>query len=566
VTAPLPVQSSTAPPHSGHALRWCAALGLAALALRAFDLGRLPLDPPEAAAALAAWSGLPPQTAPLHHGLLALFGPAAAAAIGADAAARLPSATAGALAAGLCLCLRGRQGARAAACAAVLFAVAPWWLDMGRHAGPAPIGLAVVLGTAIAYGRGRHALASALAGAAFAAGLVAQTALLAAAIAGGARLTADRLVRARSTVGETGRLGVGGTWSMTRRPLARIAAAIAGYACAASALGSWPTGIVAWGTGMQPSGALAPGELPSGWPSVGLLLVVYAPLITAFGAAGLARGLVRGRSVDVWLAAWLGVAGLAATRGDAVAAASALLAPLTLGAGVALADLGAALRRRGAWSREGVVSGIALGCCAYALVRFAYFAERGAAGNVDPVDSLALARYGLALAGLPIAAAALLWGRAAAVRTFAVSAALALAAAGASNGAALLNGRHLELARRERTESGARFLAEEARRRAPSVALGAEVEPAVAWALLAAGVDAAGDAQPLRTGEGITNAARVVVSAAGEPGAWRTVTRWRPRFADEQAFARWYLQRRDAVSGRVGTIETAWARLEEDVP
>lgn len=525
-----------------------AAVAAAALVARAVDLGAVPLDPLEARAALAAWTGAPAASAPLHH-LALLAGRAAEAAVGADAAARWPSALAGAVAAALAILGGRRLGSaaerRGAVAAAALLAGMPWWVDAGRHAEPEALGLAVVLAAVTAWLHGRVVLAAALAGAALAAGGLGATAVAGALLPALAQWLSDR--RAGRT--SWWRDGLGGYRRAPAAALALLACAVAPRLAAAggSVAGAEASGsALAW----PPDAARLLDAL--------LLLGVYAPFAAAFGAAGIALGLAARRPVGLWLAGWLTAAiALAAMSVDPRAAAGALLAPLTLAAGGAVAAAIAALRAHGASEREGAVSALSLVALGYALVRAAYFAERGPAGGVDPVDSLALAGYGLLVALVPVAAAAVLWGGRSALRVLALAGGFALAAMGCANGSALLSGRHLELARPERASPGVRLLAAEALGAGDAIILEPGVDDAAAWALVAAGIDvrAADDPAP-----------RVRVAEAGRAGAWRTVTRWRPHFADRQAVARWYVQRRVVVPGPSGSVEAAWARVAGQSP
>lgn len=532
-----------------------AALALLAFAFRAVGLARLPLDPPEAAIALAAWTGKGLAGAPLHLSLLALVGPALAGFVGADAAARAPSAVAGAIAVALCGGLRRQLGVGGALVAAVAIGFAPWWLAAGRDVDAAPIGLAVALGAAVALASGRVVLASGLAGVGFAAGMVAETALLAAVVVGGGRFIAER---------RAGReIWAHSAWPTSGRVAASVAAAVLGLGFATVVPWLMSGGVAGWSHfALTGTGGIWP-SAPFDGRATGALLIIYAPMITAFGVVGIGVGLARRQPLAAWLAAWLALAALAATRADSTTAATVMFAPLTLAAARTIAEAVSALRQRGAPSREGAVGAMALVCLAYALVRYLHFAERGAPGNVDPVDSLALARYGLTVAVVPIVAAALLWGRDTAARTVALVAFVALGAAGTANGARLLRGRELELARPARTTAGARLLAAEARAGDVAVVADPAVEPALVWALLASGVPMAKgpDGSPVGAAP-----PRVVPAEADAPGAWRTVTRWRPNFADQQAFARWYLQRRAATPGGAGTVDATWARLEGETP
>lgn len=340
-----------------------AGLALVALGARLWGLGQVPLEPGEAAEAVAAWcaaQGAP--CAATQWGTSPLLFTANLLAFGllmaSDLWARWAPVVSGALLVGVAYLLRRALGRGAAAWAALLVACSPALVYFGRHLSPDALGAtlaALAWATVAAEAHEAEArrpwLAAVAAALALCAGSGAWTVFFALALWEGAVwVWGDRF---------PGRSFFAPWWRAVR--------AEAGRARKASLAGGVAFLFVATAFTLRPIGLGLAADLLAGWftrfgeaPAypwhwVPRLLVLQEPLILIGGLAGLALALRRREPLGLFLGWWAAFALLVgvAAGGRAPDDLVAVIIPLALLAGQALDAFFRHLRAWATWTTEG---------------------------------------------------------------------------------------------------------------------------------------------------------------------------------------------------------------------
>ncbi len=390
-------------------------LGLLALVLRLYALGRRPMQTEEAREALAAWQllqGQPAETAGCSPLLLSanlvLF-----ALLGAnDVTARLLSALLGTSLVLLPYGLRRWLGREGALAAAVLLALSPLTLFNGRYLSGATAVAASALLLLIGLARwvedrrswAIHLAAGGLAGLLLA-GSGAYTVLLILASFGlflaliHRRLGLDELVRSPQSIVHSLKSAVRSQIADLRLrtedwglPLALIIGLTSTcFLLNPGGLQALLDQLPAWGRGF----VVATDGLP--WPQYLALLPLYDPLLLIFGLAGLVLAWRERDLLGLFLGYWALAALVLTTLKAARGADDALLVilPLALLAGRFLGQRLPEWVREATWGQEGFFVALACGLTIYAVLQLSFFSLSDKAAYLQVLGVVMLLILGL---------------------------------------------------------------------------------------------------------------------------------------------------------------------------